>query len=747
MSSLNFSAIQSGPGYFHPLESEQQPNIAFTQSAAAYPLQGHAHPIDPNATLINKAFFQKILKIVHEACHVMYGSEGSDVVLITGPTGSGKSTLINYLAGKSFTRADNAAWDNVRCVEPELMPVGHAAVSCTKIPAIYKDPLNPWSFCDCPGLFDTRPIQRLPNAIALSKVAKQSGSIRCLILCMDYPCLAAMRGEAFERSIQYFKKFLGSEATLDSIFLLITKAKFQTSDGDSKSASAIINELTDYFNSLGPFVKAGNIGFYSPLNNLIPTCLEDEKYIYTREKFQEKIKQFTGIPKSKDTFRIVLDSNVEQYLDECLCQAQMQIVESLKSGKDLDQTMFLFDIIFAMQEVSEASLYMKEKFKALEIAIKQQIQFLGHQDDKEDPLEELKGILPERYKLTIEEALNCLRDRIAKLKQNQEMHEKYEQTIKDFEERHQQNINQLAKTQQDLQEAKISKEEYEKTAQHLSQEIEKVKEERQNSFEEYEKLQRQQEAEKDRHDREYRKLKQMSEEMQQQNESRLAQLQQDLQEAKISKEEYEKTAHYLSQEIEKVKMERQKSFEEYEKLQKQQEAEKDRHDREYQELKKKNEETQRQNEYQLAKMTQDLQTAKVSQEEHAKMARDLSQEIEKSKAERQKAQEELERMQRQQKNDSEQHERRIRELIEQRDRVANNALMPRTTAYPYMESLPPQQQAFPQMHYFDFPGSSEGFPMHQSRSMSHVPSTVRVRSYNRTNGTHVHAYTRRTPHY
>lgn len=98
-----------------------------------------------------------------------------DRILFIGNTGSGKSTLINYLAGaklqvikeKGLLRILLATDEDVN----KYMKIGHKQTSETVVPRLLQDKSLGWSYCDCPGFGDVRgPEYDIPNALFLNKV-------------------------------------------------------------------------------------------------------------------------------------------------------------------------------------------------------------------------------------------------------------------------------------------------------------------------------------------------------------------------------------------------------------------------------------------------------------------------------------------------------------------------------------------------------------------------------------------------
>lgn len=109
-------------------------------------------------------------------------TNGTDVVLLMGGTGNGKSTILNMLAGSRITATRNPQkrrnWKF--SADPEIAMIGHT-VSMTFLPN-YWDHENMKIF-DCPGFCDNRGLaHEIVKSLFIKQIADNARSIKIIMV-------------------------------------------------------------------------------------------------------------------------------------------------------------------------------------------------------------------------------------------------------------------------------------------------------------------------------------------------------------------------------------------------------------------------------------------------------------------------------------------------------------------------------------------------------------------------------------
>ena len=153
-------------------------------------------------------------------------SINDDIVLVVGNTGSGKSTLINYLQGrklqkKHFNEIDIDQTDNVDVKSPKI---GHEYSAETEFPATYSVRQN-YKVCDTAGYGDTRgDVHKISAYVALNLVVKYAKNIKGIVVVVNYKAFDAGRATAIQDLLKTIRALVNGDAR-DSMLFAFTRTE------------------------------------------------------------------------------------------------------------------------------------------------------------------------------------------------------------------------------------------------------------------------------------------------------------------------------------------------------------------------------------------------------------------------------------------------------------------------------------------------------------------------------------------
>lgn len=157
---------------------------------------------------------------------LFHASNGQHIVAFLGNTGAGKSTLVNFLAGKTlqideFGQSYQLTDENHTC-----MKIGDGADSQTLYPQSIR--VNDILFFDFPGFNDTEgSIQNLVNAAFIRQILIEAASVR-FVFVAGQDEMTAGRGEKIKRLFSAIRgAFPSPDVIENNSMLIVTKSYFQ----------------------------------------------------------------------------------------------------------------------------------------------------------------------------------------------------------------------------------------------------------------------------------------------------------------------------------------------------------------------------------------------------------------------------------------------------------------------------------------------------------------------------------------
>lgn len=216
--------------------------------------------------------------------------EGRDIVIVIGETGSGKSTLVNFLLGctmKQNEEGDAVVAENSEI--KELAKIGLGDVSTTLVPNVIPatqgkssdEKIAELVFVDPPGLSDNRGIEiALANAVVTNECVKHARTVRVVLLC-ENQIISVKRGDLLNNIEALVKRRfgVGYEQNKNNLLFLVSKASLDTNNQPvatkrTSTKQPYLKDLLAPYNPLDPISRASLLGKIHELHphvNLSPT--------------------------------------------------------------------------------------------------------------------------------------------------------------------------------------------------------------------------------------------------------------------------------------------------------------------------------------------------------------------------------------------------------------------------------------------------------------------------------------------
>ena len=206
---------------------------------AVKPLPEPRHDIDEN----------KLTNYIYDGWNSLKVAEGKNIVLVMGNTGSGKSTLINYLLGNKLEKKkDEEGKFRWYRVEGDTSPgpkIGHEDDSETIHPAVYQNLKDRIFYCDLSGFEDTRDKTTQTWAhVSRDLVVKTAEQVSSIIVVLSEEDLAN-KNAFFKKLCKTLSLILSLDSNFDSVTInmVFTKNGEKTEEEVKKSLLKLSEKL------------------------------------------------------------------------------------------------------------------------------------------------------------------------------------------------------------------------------------------------------------------------------------------------------------------------------------------------------------------------------------------------------------------------------------------------------------------------------------------------------------------------
>ncbi len=327
-------------------------------------------------------------------------TENKEVVLLVGTTGSGKSTIVNYLMGSKLELTINEFGEQQVNVAPgykEYAKIGHTMNAETQWPKIDLEQAFKYAYCDCPGFDDNRGGQQLMlNSINMKKAINSSKTIKAVIVVIDYKTLEVNKGNSFRKVLQTISCLLDQpEKNENSIYFVFNKVP------ENKDQKFIINKLKNIKQGLDYIeVELKNDKELQDLNRMICFLLNNPANILIvnpldngqcRDQLKKLINQSFPIP--QNTFRSteseVTEMKIKEYA-ESLIEIGLQIGSYLFYQERYIND-YLLGIAKCRQELDSASKLREDNKKQKDnLELQNQIDIQKWQAEQKDIMKKME---------------------------------------------------------------------------------------------------------------------------------------------------------------------------------------------------------------------------------------------------------------------------------------------------------------------------------------------------------------------
>jgi energy-coupling factor transporter ATP-binding protein EcfA2 len=286
-----------------------------------------------------------------------------------GNTGSGKSTLINYLVGCEMEKregADFGALEDVVVVKEtssikECAKIGHYPESETLIPALIQHKNQ--AYYDCPGFLDSRgPEIQVANMVNILNAFHASQQVRLIVL-VNFHSLEADKGGGLKKTVNICQQFFADQRRITqnqgSLLFGITKIPKRRAGKQPVSLEELKKTLRSYDKGLNHQERQVIEHFADQLFIYDPQDEVDQLYYsggLNRQQLLDKIAALPRISAPQEVFQTTLQAEQEKFIRE-IYETIKELINQHLCSQDLPEVHALLLLAQKLQKIDHPLIH------------------------------------------------------------------------------------------------------------------------------------------------------------------------------------------------------------------------------------------------------------------------------------------------------------------------------------------------------------------------------------------------------
>ena len=186
---------------------------------------------DPNLEKEDLKSFKNIFNThMANSPSLLNSSKNQEIVILLGSTGSGKSTLMNFLSGNPLVIDEDQELQLAENSYQGAFSIGKSSTSETKFPQFVS--LNGSVYYDMPGFEDPHgPCIDLVNACFIKNIIEAASSVK-IVFVVGQDEITAGRGKKFLKSYAGYKTLISNSVSIEKSSILVITKSTKTNKAD-----------------------------------------------------------------------------------------------------------------------------------------------------------------------------------------------------------------------------------------------------------------------------------------------------------------------------------------------------------------------------------------------------------------------------------------------------------------------------------------------------------------------------------